>query len=61
MHNHPAYHEYQDYLEYHGNTAVELTRKKGRTIISREWIYFDTVEDAQIFFNAYLGEGGSHA
>ncbi len=43
---------YQECFEYHGNTAIERVRKKGRKTISREWILFDTVEEAQEYFNS---------
>jgi len=44
----------QNYLEafvYHGNTTIERVKKRGRNTISREWIIFDSVEEAQDFFN----------
>ena len=36
--------------EYHGNTAVEITRKKDGVTVNRDWIYFDSVQEAQDFF-----------
>ena len=44
---------YQDYLEtyeYHGNVSVERVRRQGGTI-EREWLYFDSTEEAVEFFN----------
>ena len=45
---------YPDYLncyEYHGNTSVEITRKQDGVTIKRDWILFDSVEEAQEFFH----------
>jgi hypothetical protein len=43
--------DYQETYEYHGNTTIEYTRaRRGRTIL-REWILFDSVEEATEFFN----------
>ena len=41
---------FQEYFEYHGNTAVEMTRKESGYVIKRDWILFDTVEEAQSFY-----------
>lgn len=43
-----AYHEY---FEYHGNTTIEHIRKKGSATIGRDWLIFNSVEEAQDFFN----------
>jgi len=42
--------DYQDCFEYHGSTTVEQTRKKNGSIIWRDWILFDSVEEAAAFF-----------
>jgi len=42
--------DFQDTYEYHGNTSIELIRKQGGTI-KRDWLLFDSVEEAQEFFN----------
>ena len=42
---------YEDCYEYHGNTVVEFIRKLSGTIIKRDWILFDSVDEAQDFFN----------
>ena len=41
-----------EYFEYHGNTAIEHVRKRGKVTISRKWLLFDSVEEAQEFFNS---------
>ena len=43
--------EYQEIFEYHGNTAVERVRKRGDSILLRDWILFDSVEEAEAFFH----------
>lgn len=45
--------EYKDFFEYHGNTAIEVTRKKNGRTISHDWLIFDTVEEAEHYFNDY--------
>ena len=42
----------QDSYEYHGNTTIEVIRKQDGVTIDRDWILFDSVEEAQEFFNA---------
>ena len=41
----------QDYFEYHGSTTIEMTRKISGCIVKRDWILFDSVEEAQAFYN----------
>jgi len=51
-----VYHPFfQDRFEYHGNTGVEWVRKQGAKTIKRRWIMFDSVEEAQAFFNSECG------
>lgn len=45
------YKTYKDILEYHGSTTVERIRKRGQRVIRRDWIEFDSVEDAQAYFD----------
>jgi len=40
----------QEAYEYHGNTAIERTRKINGTV-QRDWLLFDSAEDAETFFN----------
>ena len=46
-----SYPDYQNCYEYHGNTSVEITRKQDGFTIKRDWILFDSVEEAQEFFH----------
>ena len=43
--------DYQDFFEYHGNTIIERIRQEAGRTIKREWILFDSAEEAQEFFN----------
>ena len=54
-----SYPDYQCCYEYHGNTTVEFTRKQDGITLKRDWILFDSVEEAQEFFyNDYDADGG---
>ena len=43
--------DYYDHYEYHGSTTIELTRKQDGEVIWRDWIIFDSVEEASEYFN----------
>lgn len=45
------YQDYHDLFEYHGNTTIEFVRKKYDVIIKRDWILFDSIEEAADYFN----------
>jgi hypothetical protein len=47
---------YCDCYEYHGNTVIEHTRTRGAETLWRDWIVFDTVEEASDYFNAACAE-----
>lgn len=51
MTGHELYPDYQDCYEYHGNTTIEITRKQNGITIKRDWILFDSIEEAQSFIN----------
>ena len=44
------YSDYCESYEYHGNTSVEITLIKNGVFIKRDWIFFDSVQEAQDFF-----------
>ncbi len=44
------YSDYREKYEYHGNTAIEVTREKDGVTIKRDWIFFNSVQEAQDFF-----------
>lgn len=49
------YSNYQDSFEYHGNTEIERIRKKAGKTIRRDWIVFDSVDEAMECFNTECG------
>ena len=49
------YQNYQEKFEYYGSTAIERIRKRGRIVVARDWLLFDTVEDASEYFNSNCG------
>ena len=56
MKKHEFQTDYQNCFEYHGNTAIELTRKQEGITIFHDWILFDSVEEASEYFNDYCGD-----
>ena len=60
MTRHELYPDYHECYEYHGNTAVEITRKQFGVTIKRGWILFDSVEEAQEFFHDNGNNDGGH-
>lgn len=45
------YAEDNEYFEYHGNTVIERVRKQPGDTVLRDWILFDSVEEAADYFN----------
>ena len=43
--------DYDDCYEYHGNTMIEQIRKQDGVTVWRDWIIFDSVEEATEYFN----------
>jgi hypothetical protein len=43
---------YDDHFEYQGGTMVQRTRRQMGKVISRDWILFDTIEEAEDYFNS---------
>ena len=41
----------QECFEYHGSTVVERVRRYKGTTLNRDWLLFDTVEEAEDFYN----------
>jgi hypothetical protein len=50
--------DYQDCYEYHGSTMIERLRRGTGRIVKRDWLLFDSVEEAQDFFNTICVEYG---
>lgn len=51
MTRYESYPNYYESYEYHGNTMIEMTRKRGGVTILRDWLMFDSVEEADAYFN----------
>lgn len=47
--------EFTDRYEYHGCTTIEHTRRLAGETVWRDWIIFDTVEEAADYFNLACG------
>ena len=41
----------QEYFEYHGSTIVERIQMVNGTTPHRDWLLFDTVEEAADYYN----------
>ncbi|MBW1840465.1 MAG: hypothetical protein JRF27_04815 [Deltaproteobacteria bacterium] len=50
------YIDYNDSFEYHGCTVIERTRNRAGITIKRDWILFDSVEEAADYFYNNCGE-----
>jgi hypothetical protein len=42
---------YSDCFEYHGSTEIEHVRIRSGKTVWRDWIIFDSVEEASAYFN----------
>jgi len=51
MEQQTTYPDYQEALEYHGSTTVEVTRRRLGRVIWKDWLIFDSVEEALTFYN----------
>ncbi|MFO7710102.1 MAG: hypothetical protein R6V84_18185 [Desulfobacterales bacterium] len=47
--------EYRDCYEYHGSTMIEHIRRLAGETVWRDWILFDTAEEAADYFYAACG------
>jgi hypothetical protein len=45
------YPDYKECYEYHGSTTIERIRKKGNVTVLRDWLIFDSVEEALDYYN----------
>ena len=45
------YAEYEDDYEYHGCTTISVVRRRAGNTVWRDWLIFDTVEEAEDYFN----------
>ena len=56
MRKHEFYTDCHDYFEYFGNTEIERIRKQHNKTVRRDWIIFDSVDEALEYFNNTCGE-----
>ena len=60
MRKHELYSTYTDAYEYHGNNEILRIRKQYGTIVRKDWIVFDSPEEAMEHFNnkcgSYVGD-----
>ena len=57
MTNEMIYPTHQEIYEYHGNTAIVITRKQNGKTLWTDEILFDSVEEADEYFNSNCCEG----
>jgi len=59
MRKYELYSAYSDAFEYHGDNEILRIRKQYGTTVRRDWLVFDSPEEAMEHFNtkcgAYLG------
>ena len=58
MRKYEHYHTYSDFFEYHGNVEILRIRKQYGTIIRKDWLVFNSTDEAMDHFNTKCGEGG---
>jgi hypothetical protein len=46
-----AYADTQEFLEYHGNTAIERIIRQDNVTVTHDWLMFNSVEEASDYFN----------
>jgi len=46
-----SYPNYHECLEYHGNTQIERTRKRGDQTVEHDWLVFNSADEAIQYFN----------
>ena len=51
MTRHEYHHHFHDLFEYHGCTTIEFVRKHFGKTIKRDWLLFDSVEEATEYFD----------
>ncbi|MCP3925622.1 MAG: hypothetical protein GY714_23895 [Desulfobacterales bacterium] len=48
--------EYHEKRIYHGCTTIEIIRKRSGRVIKRDWLQFNTVQEAKDYFFNELSE-----
>lgn len=55
MRKHEFYPGYRELFEYYGNNEIERVRIKGGRMVRRDWLVFNSPEEAMLFFNEKCG------
>jgi len=45
-----------DFYEYHGNNEIVRIRNQNGTIVRRDWLIFNSADEAMEYFNTKCGE-----
>jgi len=56
MRKYELYPAYSDFFEYHGNVEILRVRKQYGTIIRKDWLVFNSPDEAMDYFNTKCGE-----
>ena len=56
MRKYELYPTHHDFFEYFGNTEIVRIRKQNGTAVRKDWLMFDSVDEAMEFFNTECGE-----
>jgi hypothetical protein len=51
-----VYVNYRERFVYHGSTTIERICQRAGAVLSRDWLIFNSVEEAEEFFNTDCGE-----
>jgi hypothetical protein len=51
-----VYSTHRIYFVYHGSTTIERVRKEAGRVLFRDWLLFDSVEEAEEYFNTDCGD-----
>lgn len=58
MRKYELYPTHYDDFEYFGNTEIVRTRKQYGMTIRKDWLMFNSVDEAMEYFNTECGESG---
>ncbi len=56
MRKHELYPAHHDFFEYYGNTEIVRIRQQNGATVRRDWLIFDSVDEAMEYFNTKCGE-----
>ena len=56
MRKYELYPTHYDFFEYFGNTEIVRIRKLNGTTVRKDWLIFDSVDEAMEYFNTDCGE-----